>query len=391
MSKWRTAWRNSKKIAGAGLTAYLASGNRKRKAPRSSNTEMAKLGRVFKQAKRVYGPRKQKFKVKTKKGEANDGHSAISAHYARIILNKAIHKHDVGKWTYMQSTQGFIKEASGRQATSWIGGIGMNSQLVTSTGAGFNSFQNHIGLQQLNPYLQNTGSTLLPSRNPYTDKFLIKGVEFDMEFTNQSNTSVTLDIYFFTNKTTSQADPFGIWQQAMLEEGGGLTIMTLPSAGKTNDGAHGYQRTYNPHASPLEHKTFKRLVKTLHKATFHLGPHAVEVFKANIAYNKLVHAHVVNKLLAESVQSMPNCGIYVLGIARGQPVNDETDGAVTMTYAATNIGFISRTRYTMHSISGNAGRVDISTAASAVPSVATLPNQRLLNVQGTEVPVTQVF
>lgn len=334
---------------------------------------------------------RQKKAIMAEKNDANDGHSSISSHKSLIVLNDKVPNHDKGLWTYNQGSNGIISGEAGKQAVSWCTAIALNDQLSTSSGLGYNLFQSFQSIFDLNPYRKTTGSNLLEAnRVPLTDKFLLKKVEYDLEFTNLTNASVTLDLYFITNKIATDQDPAGIWANGMAEEAQGLNTMNFPIPGGGN-GAIGYNVFQNPFTDPNECKTFKKFCKILKHTTFQMGPAAVEVYKTNVIYNKIINLQVVTKDLADGRKAHAGIGIYVLALARGQPVKDLTaPEAPRMTYAQTQIGFCNRSRYCCYSISGNAGRLDVTTAVTNIPFGLSKANQGFIDVEDHINPIDVV-
>jgi len=324
---------------------------------------------------------KSNTKTKTKKlktPDANDGHSAISSHRKLIIINTKTPKHDKGRWQYNITYQGILNGGAGQQGVNHFNGIALNNQISISSGPTYNIFQTANALQQMNPYLVNTGSTLLSSRVPRTDKFILKSVEYDLEFTNLTSGSATVEVYFITPKHPMNDDPMQSWNACNAEAGAGLSTQTFPIPGSTS-AASGAQQFNNPHTDPFENKPFRRLWKLLSKTVFQMGPAAVETFKTNIIYNKVINMDVIDKELIDGLFAHPNLGIYVLCIQRGQPVVEKVLTSNLMTYASTQIGFISRIRYDMYPISGNAGRVDVQVSHSNVPQGADKASQFMVD------------
>lgn len=150
---------------------------------------------VLRHGMRAWKMRKQnKVPPKTKKSIDHVEKVSLAAvnptdlqfRHITVPCAKMKHKNAIkGLWTYQQEHDGVIATGAGLQQTATLFMVNTVSQLATSTGAGYTSLQNFTALQQLNPYLTNTGSALWGSRvTPATDKFIIKSIEIDLDLTS---------------------------------------------------------------------------------------------------------------------------------------------------------------------------------------------------------------
>lgn len=355
---------------------------------RTSNNMLRKRSKSTKISKRKYTkkPNLKKVTVATKtsrgylRDDPNDHPKGITSGKYMIRLNKNVPKHDTGLWTYTQSTQGYIFNDAGYQAVNDIGYFAAIRQIRESDGSGYTNIQNALALQNMNPYMTSTGSAYFSGQTtPKTNEFVLRSIDLSLELVNLTNVACVVDLYFITSKKGTNKTPFELWTEGYANEAAGKSTMTFPAAGLGAPATSGGGSFNDPHAKPNEVKLFNEYFKILKKIPLDMASSSVESLDVNIVVNKLIKTEVIEREFNESHLLHPNLSVQVFGIVRGQPIVDYTyTGATRVTYAATEIGYIARAKYSCYSVSGNAGRlntqihhtnISTSTAATRVINV----------------------
>lgn len=307
-----------------------------------------------------------------------------------VVLNKRRPKHNKAQWNYIQSHPVVMGSAAGLQDVNDILSMGTISQLEVSTGLGYNAFQNHTAVQQLNPYLSTTGSTLYPSQAiPLTDRFVLKTYTIKTEFTSWTNIVQTGWIYYLTPKTDNQTRPTSAWLAGNVALASGKTQQSFPTAPATT-GAIGGESPNMPYATPMTSPVFKQLYKILKVVKIDLPPGATETLNARFIVNKLLKKEEVTQSTTEGNVNLKNTSVYMMGVWLGQVVKYEFGEPVTFTspvYGQTSVGSISICEYSCAPVDGNAGRLSNAVAVTNIPFNAPAADLDEINDDtGTEQP-----
>lgn len=319
------------------------------------------------------------FKKKNK-GFTSTNLSEISTNNFTVVLHKKRPKHNTGQWNYIQSQPNVFGSASGLQAVTDGGSMGSVAQLNTSTGLGYTNFQGMAAIQQLNPYLSTTGSTVYPTQAiPLTDRYLLKTYNMRTEYTSWNNIAQTGWIYYVTPKRNTRTGPTSAWLAGNVALASGKAQQTFPATPATTGSLGGESPNY-PYSTPLTSPTFKDLYKVLKVTKLHLPAGATKTINARFIVNKIIQDVVVEQAVSEGNLFLKDITVITLAVWMGQVVKDETIGVVgTPVFGKTQVGAISLCEYTCSAVDGNAGRLSNNIAVTNIPTGASLINLHEIN------------
>lgn len=297
-----------------------------------------------------------------------------------VVLKNKMPKHDSGNWNYSQTHSFLSTGPSGTQAVSDAFCVGNIDQFVASTGAGYTVFQNFTAIQQLNPYLTNTGSVYLtPQTIPLTDRFLVKNITMKTTFASYADIDQTGWIYYLTPRVHCTSTPLTAWTNTGGQLSAGRAAMTFPPAGSTVGTSGSTLPTY-PYETPIRSSTFHKLWKILKVVKVQLASGSHQIINATFRVNKIYkHDHSATDL-TEGSRYMPGMTIFVMPVWLGQVVLDRTVAITPIpTWGITRVGCITVNEYTCSSVSGNAGRLSLAIETTNIPTNATAANLQQIN------------
>lgn len=337
---------------------------------------MKKLGKQS--MKLISGNTKTKQKTKQRKVQKIETNSIkeFDTRNMSIILNPKMKGKTKGNWTYTQITQRKSASLAGTQGSSIVLTLLRNNNFTIPSDPGFDENTTAIRLGDMNPYKNTSGSQLFGPQIPAADRFGIKSIDVHMEIVNGHNIPVVLDLYYIMHKTDNEIGISNNWTDCLIAEGMGKAAYRVPPAGFTRDGTTimgGSLRDNFPGQQPFRLTQFRRNYKLLKKVTVNLQVGVNELLKTRIVYNKVIqpNAHTGDKVKGVTIE--------VLAIQRGIVIFDTTGDAVLPTYGNSLVGYVNTVTYNMCGVYSNAGRLDTSYGASAIPYNAAPENQSHMN------------
>lgn len=190
----------------------------------------ARAGGALRRAYKEHVARKHKKVPKVvKRVDAEQvTHSALNSNNIQVKAKgkvKLLKKQRMmGHWRYQQTNQNIISSGEGSQSCQLIQiGNSLPQQTVTS-GAGYALYQNAVALQQLNPYAGNTGSTVLAAQIPLEDRFVIKRMEFNIDFTNFEPVGAYIDVFLLKVKKYCNESPDSDFSTGFVKEAFGQAV-----------------------------------------------------------------------------------------------------------------------------------------------------------------------
>jgi len=296
-----------------------------------------------------------------------------------VVLKRKVPKHDVGQWNYTQTHSVTLFDVAGRQAVNDAFAMGTVDQYRTSSGTAYSTLQNFTAIQQLNPYLTNTGSAILPSViTPLTDRFVVKTLTMKTTFASFTDADQTGWVYYLTPRVHGTTTPGQAWINAALQMGHSFAATTFPGPGVVIGNSGSTSRNF-PYETPLRNSSFHKQWKILKVVKIQLAAASHQVVNATFRVNKLFKNDAVSTDVIEGSRFMPGLTVFVMPVWLGQVVIDRTAGANVPTYAETRVGLVTVNEYTCSSVSGNAGRLGVALAAINLAGSATAANQQQIN------------
>lgn len=329
-----------------------------------------------------YKPKKKR-KVDVKKErkiQADDISGAITDSTIRINQGRKA-KASIGTWKYNINYASALTSPAGGQYAGHVLAIGSAAQMVTSTGSSYNYYQSYTALQQLNPYLTNTGSTLLASNvNPATDEFVVKRATCNFELTNLGPVSAEVDFYVLTTKKNINSDATQVWTAGYTGNAYSTSAIVPPAPG-TATATAGYPTINIVGSKPRDSKLFREMYKIESCQHISLANSASHTFKIDILMNKHVKADEMNKYISQNTLYVPNFTVHIMVVSRGVIVQDVTNSlAHHVTYGSTYLGYIADVCYYAHAVRNASGRLDVNYAADQIPYNTTVDKEEVNEV-----------
>jgi len=343
------------------------------KRAKTTNIPIKVLARVNKNAKR-FGLTKNKQDISH---TTNEGTRSVKFF---VTLKRKVPKHDQGQWNYTQTHQSIIGDLAGRQSCSDAFCMGNVDQFRTSSGTTYTTFQNFTAIQQLNPYLTNTGSALLPATvTPLTDRFVVKNMTMKTTFASFTDIDQTGWIYYLTPRVHCTTTPATAWINANLQMGHSFAATSFPAAGVPL-GVSGSTNVNFPYETPLRKSSFHKQWRILKCVKVQLSGGGHQVIHANFKINKQFKNDMVSTDVIEGSRFLPGLTIFVMPVWLAQVVLDKTAPApFEPTFGQTSVGMVTVNEYTCASVSGNAGRLSLALAAINLPGGATTTSLQEIN------------
>lgn len=345
------------------LSRIMFSPSSLRSAARAGRAVGSALKKVW-SGKKGFKPVQKKAKTLESAFASNDLHSGANKSTVRIRVGKSKGSKlkTIGKWEYVINYTTLPISSVGEQSLTPLCFVLTKSQLATTTGSTYTLSQSAQALQQMNPYLTNTGSTMWAAKaTPATDKFIVKGIEVNMSISNLGTNAVEVEIYAFVCKK-STANPVsteidnGFVNQNMNTTGSMWAVQT----GAT--GFSGGETIKFPFAKPKDSRVLGQFYKTLHVKSILMSGGASELVNYHLDYNKLIKMDFIN----DSDAYIANTTVQFYAIIRGQVGRGQATTAPTFTPA--ELGVISTVKYYMCAVKDNASRLDVNYVTSQAPA-----------------------
>jgi hypothetical protein len=302
--------------------------------------------------------------------QADDLPQGVSKSKVRVNFGRKA-KMSVGTWEYNISYAGTMNSTAGQQGVNTPLAAATTQNMIVSSGATYSFFQSYTALQQLNPYLTNTGSVLLGTAvTPATDSFVLKNYNVNLELSNFSNVGVVMDVYCLTLKKNTNADPSALWTLGYAGNQFGTSAISLPAPGTTT-GAAGFPTIVTVGARPTESKVFKEFYKIEAHRNIHLQNSSSHIMDISVDCHKIIKCDEMLKLNSQVTVYVPKLTVIIMVVQRGLLVEDTTFAAHKVTYGPTSVAYIANVKYNAHAVKNPAGRLDVNYAATQVPAGST--------------------
>lgn len=307
----------------------------------------------------------------------NVSHSGITTDVIRISgrSSKKHKKKLLGSWRYLINYNSFWTSTAGLQYVGFMGSIGTKSQMFVNSGVGYNVYQSAIGLADLNPYKENTGSITIPSVvSPNNDNFMLRSAAVKIEISNMSTVGAILDIYVVTPKVANSNDPVTIWQSTY--DGFGIASAVPPTPGYAVGPTSGSMNINIPGVLPKDSSPFNKAFKIVAVKSVKLAGEATELIDFDIMLDKMISR---SKLYATNNEYFAGQTHFFMGVLRGAIVSDNTVATHYPVPGSAKIGFNTTVRYVATAVKNNAARLNVALITDTIPAGATTANQGTLN------------
>lgn len=239
---------------------------------------------VKNQAHRYFGSRLSGGRKLIQNGRTGYHTGTMAKERGTVVLNKAVKGKTAGKWKYSQSSETIIGVEAGVQRPHVINIIGSKSSLFTSSGVTYGIGQNHTALNELNPYLKITGSSLLTAgTKPSADKFIIKSVRSRMEITNTSATGVTVSVAWYLHKLSNTSNVVDQWEANLQDSNPTTLTSTAYPVPAATDATAGFPTILIPGQNPMTCRAFRAGFKKVFGQEFQMASASVKVCGAGSA------------------------------------------------------------------------------------------------------------
>lgn len=331
-----------------------------------------------------------KTKTKTKKKRVYDEpHSSVGDESFNVVVHPTKPKGvDKGFWKMSQSHRTYVLYSAGKQSVDTICAFANLSQIRTSTGPTYTGLQAQVAIEQLNPNLASTGSSILDAvTRPLTDKFFLKSINSTLTFTNFSSAAQVVDLYWVLCKKSTERSFQQLWDDGLINLSGGEVQQTIQTS-PLFQGVAGYATSNEPFEKPFISKPWRDVFKVLKQQTFNMAGGASQMVYANFVMNKIINSETTSRLITDGGVNYPGCTIILNAVVRGQVVMDTL--ADTVTLAAPDMGYIIKNTYTCHSMHGNAGRLNIDNHSWNVPTNGPAASNTMIDSEDLLSAVKQV-
>lgn len=329
----------------------------------------------------------RKVKKIPEKVDLSGGHSGATTSTIKINENKAglklLKSHSkAGLWKYQQSYHNLITSPAGLQQYTLLSSVNTLPQCLTSTGAGFAYYQADTALEQLNPYLTNTGSVKLGSVfTPLNDRFIINNNSIMLELTNFEPVSAYITVYVLKAKKLSNQAPTDI-----MNSGYANMAYGQGQAGIANPGNFGVMSPSGyPVASivgikPNDSQVFQQFWKICTVKDIILSGASTEVLNIDIAISKVLKADDARQSMGEGMLFNNNSYVIMTCVRGGLVIDNTTSGQPQTTYGPTKVGVVTICKTTCSAVlGGNSNRLSTHIVNDTTPANALAANITLLN------------
>lgn len=358
-------------------------------ASRAARHVGSAVKKAFRKPKKAKGVKKGR-----PTGNVGDTHSGLARQTIKIGNRKRAkllkRQKTVGRWRYTQTNKQIISGASGAQTVTVLVTPLTSAKILTSTGNAYNTDQNDVALEQLNPYLASTGSAYLaPTITPLNDRFIVINCNLEIEITNFSAVGTYVDVYLCVAKKMGVSSGPAQWTSGLNLQNQGQAAQVFPLAG-LSVGAPGGVSVFMPGARPSESKVFGDFWQIKAVKALEFTGNSTERLYFDIGVNKVIKMQDIRTYASQGTPMIRGLTYQVFIVQRGAIVVDTTNlatlGTEFATYGSTKLGVITLEKYSMCGVMGATGRLDVSTAYSGI-STSVLPvNQALVNE--VDVPAT---
>lgn len=362
-----------------------------------------KVRGVAKSIKRGYDKVREHFKRSDKSAKrvrklptaisSDNTHSGISTETIRVKagpLKLPGKQKMLGLWKLDYTFSGILGAGAGTQQCTTIAVLNNNSMLFVSTGGTYSSngtIQAPYALEQLNPYLTNTGSALIPSvATPLNDRFVLKRNTLKLEMTNFSAVAADIDVYLLSPKVVLDQTKHPDTLLTQAYDSFGVATAVAPAPGVVTNTPGGFLKTI-PYVNPMENSSFRTNYKICTVKKIMLEGNSTQFVNFDINVNKVIKKEKWSQLATYAL--VPGVTYVIMTINRGQLVLDKTNSLTTgtvCTTGSTEIGYACFIHSRACAVSGNADRLNTSFMASGIPANTTVANQSLVNE--VDVPTT---
>lgn len=392
-SRWRRvakfAWNNRKAIHRGAKNLY----NRARNTIRGSSGRVPPSDRSRRPVKRV----KRSVKI-----PLDNVHSGVNTDKATITLHSypklGSSQKWAGTWTYTQTHSQHLTSNIGKQGITLIAAGVTKDQCITSTGPGYSVYQNNTALEQLNPYLLNTGSAFIPAAvNPLNDRFFVHTGDVEVNITNFSGVSVLCEMYVVTAKKANASDPVGEWNQGYVDDGFTKVTFTQPALGSVGGQATGSGNAGFVGSTPTETSLFKGMWKIHHRHKFEMAGGASYQHHLHFNINKIIKKAELTQLAGTWITGT-SYAIFVVHrgvVALDAPLTGATVANSFPVFAPTELGVITNVKTRCQAIAGNAARLPVAMysneTATGAYTAANLSRINVINTQDNPEPMNSIL
>lgn len=311
--------------------------------------------------------------------DASNLHSGVATNVIRVRSGfKKNRAKTLGRWVYHSVRQGYLASVAGRQFTDDIQHLGTPAQLTSPTNASLTPFSNDIGLSELNPNFNNTGSDLLTIKSPPNDKFIWSGCQMEMEMTNFSSVAAFVDLYLVRARKNLIQSPFNAWNTGYINAAYGQSANVQPAAGSVTGVTGGYEGNFMVGTKPTDSKIFQESYKVMAIKHLELSGGSTEKVVFDIFADKLIQRDIQTAYIANSTPFIANQTYSLMAVIRGSLVNDVTTGtgiAEFVTYGETKVGYVLNIHWFAKGVKNAAARLDTGRAYVQIPFGALKTNQ----------------
>lgn len=352
---------------------------------------------VAKEVPKYLAKKKKSKPVSLKVGTPHD---SITESFMTVHKGLKIGKNQstYGKWVQTNMYSNYISCQSGSQSITDIQYLFSPDQMFNSVvNAAPGPLDSYIGLAQLNPYMNTTGSSYLAPTTSATvleDRFLVKGASLNVELTNVSAVGAILDAYLCVARGGAHSVfPVTAFDLGFSNEAYGQGIGTYSTPGTRNTAISGWISHSIPLAKPSDSPAFKKYWKILSVKHIDLTGASTHVLKIDVTLNKVMKrdlqvAYVAPSPVTPMVAGQTHC-LFI--IARGNLGNDVTNIGTTgeiPTYLPVKVAYAVKTEYRACAVKGNASRLGSNQLYDRIPFDAAVGNLTLMNERDVEVNLT---
>lgn len=281
---------------------------------------------------------KKHGKKKNARPQVEAVHGEVKRHRCSILVGKkkSIKNPGKGKWRITDQSSGTASSLEGQQAVGYLGFIGTKSQILDSSGSGYNQAnQAYTSLFDTNPFQTNTGGVLYGNTvAPLDDRIVLQSVVYNLEMANFTTGSpLIIDLYWLKCMKNTSDDPQTIWQNVLISQ-------ALGKAGAVQGAASGYPLISQVGTRPEEAPAFRKIWKTLKKETYELASGANVQLLYTMKFNKMIDKKTI---VEQPTPFIAGFTVTPWVIIRGC-IGKDVDGA-GVTIAPVELGYVISREY----------------------------------------------
>lgn len=314
----------------------LTQNNMKRKGsfkyPRSKKSKLAPYRRMTKRVSKRRSYKRKTYRRKKYASRQVGTHQMASTNF-RFVVNKKLKDKATGRQTFTQEYSGSIGNTtyigsttdvsnSGEQAVCHLGAMNTVSQIITSTGTGYDSFSAGKSFFDLNPNQKVSGGSVYTAGTiPLGDKLGIQRCSLEAQLMNNTNVDCTISLYVVKCLKDTEDDPIVKWENALADDALGITDTTTRNT-STDPQQLGNPTIYRAGQIPMDCPQWKKYWKVVKVLKFDLAGGSNETVKIKCKQNSSVLKADVTRQGADGIRFLRNVSWTVFAIARGQTVRD---------------------------------------------------------------------